>query len=170
MGVRRTALTLLRVNQKDGFDCPGCAWPEGDKRHTAEFCENGAKAVTDEATLRTVGRDFFAAHPIAAIMHFAGSIVVPDSVTDPQILAAHRWLSAREGVFVEPASAASVAGLLQAHEQGLLDVGLTVVCTVTGHGLKDPQWALKNADGSDVAPVKVSADAYSVARELGLQG
>ncbi|MGO4429978.1 hypothetical protein AB4Z54_67325, partial [Streptomyces sp. MCAF7] len=50
MGVRRTALTLLKVNQKNGFDCPGCAWPEGDKRHKAEFCENGAKAVAEEAT------------------------------------------------------------------------------------------------------------------------
>ena len=54
MGVKRTALTLLRVNQKNGFDCPGCAWPEGDERHTAEFCENGAKAVAEEATLRRV--------------------------------------------------------------------------------------------------------------------
>ncbi|MEH0395678.1 FdhF/YdeP family oxidoreductase [[Kitasatospora] papulosa] len=65
MGVRRTAQTLLKVNQKDGFDCPGCAWPEGDKRHTAEFCENGAKAVAEEATLRRVTPDFFAAHPVA---------------------------------------------------------------------------------------------------------
>ncbi|MFF0508432.1 FdhF/YdeP family oxidoreductase [Streptomyces fimicarius] len=64
MGVRRTAQTLLKVNQKNGFDCPGCAWPEGDKRHTAEFCENGAKAVAEEATLRRVTPDFFAAHPL----------------------------------------------------------------------------------------------------------
>ncbi|MEU5806903.1 FdhF/YdeP family oxidoreductase [Streptomyces sp. NPDC047718] len=64
MGVARTARTLLKVNQKDGFDCPGCAWPEGDKRHTAEFCENGAKAVAEEATLRRVTPDFFAAHPL----------------------------------------------------------------------------------------------------------
>lgn len=40
MGVRRTALTLLKLNQTDGFDCPGCAWPEPGKRHVAEFCEN----------------------------------------------------------------------------------------------------------------------------------
>ncbi|NSC21062.1 FdhF/YdeP family oxidoreductase [Streptomyces albus subsp. chlorinus] len=64
MGVRRTALTLLRVNQKEGFDCPGCAWPEGEKRHMAEFCENGAKAVAEEATTRRVTRDFFAEHPV----------------------------------------------------------------------------------------------------------
>ncbi|MFL5912508.1 MAG: FdhF/YdeP family oxidoreductase [Gaiellaceae bacterium] len=67
MGARRTMLTLLRVNQKDGFDCPGCAWPEGDHRHTAEFCENGAKAVAEEATTRRVTRDFFAEHPISEL-------------------------------------------------------------------------------------------------------
>ncbi|MFD6151303.1 FdhF/YdeP family oxidoreductase, partial [Streptomyces sp. NPDC060243] len=72
MGLRRTALTLLRVNQKDGFDCPGCAWPEGDKRHTAEFCENGAKAVAEEATLRRVGPDFFAAHSVADLAERSG--------------------------------------------------------------------------------------------------
>ncbi|MFF4698728.1 FdhF/YdeP family oxidoreductase [Streptomyces chattanoogensis] len=72
MGVKRTALTLLRVNQKDGFDCPGCAWPEGDKRHTAEFCENGAKAVAEEATLRRVTPDFFAAHPVADLASRSG--------------------------------------------------------------------------------------------------
>ncbi|MCP2325331.1 molybdopterin-dependent oxidoreductase alpha subunit [Hamadaea flava] len=65
MGVRRTALTLLKVNQTDGFDCPGCAWPEPRKRAHAEFCENGAKAVAEEATLRRVTPEFFAEHSIA---------------------------------------------------------------------------------------------------------
>ncbi len=66
MGVRRTAQTLLRLNQADGFDCQGCAWPDPDPshRHTAEFCENGAKAVTEEATLRRVDRSFFVEHSI----------------------------------------------------------------------------------------------------------
>ncbi|MGA5553690.1 FdhF/YdeP family oxidoreductase [Streptomyces lavendulocolor] len=72
MGVARTARTLLKVNQKDGFDCPGCAWPEGDERHVAEFCENGAKAVAEEATLRRVTPDFFAAHPIADLATRSG--------------------------------------------------------------------------------------------------
>ncbi len=67
MGVRRTALTLARVNQKDGFDCPGCAWPDPDHRSTAEFCENGAKAVAEEATLRRVTREFFAEHPVSEL-------------------------------------------------------------------------------------------------------
>ena len=67
MGVRRTALTLARVNQPAGFDCPGCAWPEPDpdRRSHLEFCENGAKAVAEEATLRRIGPEFFAAHPIS---------------------------------------------------------------------------------------------------------
>jgi molybdopterin-dependent oxidoreductase alpha subunit len=65
MGVTRSAQTLLRVNQKDGFDCPGCAWPEADHRHIAEFCENGAKAVAEEATVRRVRPEFFAKHSLA---------------------------------------------------------------------------------------------------------
>lgn len=64
MGVARSVQTLMRVNQKDGFDCPGCAWPEEDRRHVAEFCENGAKAVAEEATLRRVGPEFFAEHSL----------------------------------------------------------------------------------------------------------
>ncbi|MTB72286.1 threonine synthase [Arsenicicoccus sp. MKL-02] len=93
-----------------------------------------------------------------------------EAVTDDQILAAHRLLSSREGVFVEPGSAASVAGLLKSAEAGLVPRGASIVCTVTGHGLKDPQWALRMADGSEVEPVKVSVDAVSVASALGLEG
>ncbi|WP_323792381.1 FdhF/YdeP family oxidoreductase [Nocardioides sp.] len=65
MGPLRTAQTLLKLNQKDGFDCQGCAWPDPEHRHTAEFCENGAKAVTEEATLRRIGPEFFAEHSLA---------------------------------------------------------------------------------------------------------
>ncbi|MER6407209.1 FdhF/YdeP family oxidoreductase [Streptomyces viridosporus] len=72
MGVRRTALTLLDVNQKGGFDCPGCAWPEPEHRHRAEFCENGAKAVAEEATLRRVTPEFFAAHSVADLAGRSG--------------------------------------------------------------------------------------------------
>ncbi|PLW72048.1 FdhF/YdeP family oxidoreductase [Streptomyces sp. SCUT-3] len=74
MGVRRTALTLLRVNQAGGFDCPGCAWPEPGpgERHLAEFCENGAKAVAEEATLRRVTPAFFARHPVSGLAGRSG--------------------------------------------------------------------------------------------------
>ena len=65
MGATRTAASLAKLNQRKGFDCPGCAWPEtpGHRKH-AEFCENGAKAVAEEATKRTVGLDFFATHSV----------------------------------------------------------------------------------------------------------
>jgi molybdopterin-dependent oxidoreductase alpha subunit len=68
MGVRRSMLTLLSVNQAKGFDCPGCAWPDpSGSRHIAEFCENGAKAVAEEATTRRVTREFFAQHSVAEL-------------------------------------------------------------------------------------------------------
>ncbi|MEC3915401.1 FdhF/YdeP family oxidoreductase [Nocardia sp. CDC160] len=73
MGVVRTARTLARVNQRHGFDCPGCAWPEPTgRRRPAEFCENGAKAVAEEATLRTVTPEFFATHSIADLADKSG--------------------------------------------------------------------------------------------------
>ncbi|WP_431776615.1 threonine synthase [Streptomyces cucumeris] len=87
-----------------------------------------------------------------------------DEVTDRQILAAYRLLASQEGVFVEPASAASVAGLLKAAEQGLVDPGQRIVCTVTGNGLKDPDWAVAGAP----QPVVVPVDADAAAVRLGL--
>ncbi|MBF6211995.1 FdhF/YdeP family oxidoreductase [Nocardia puris] len=73
MGVVRTARSLARVNQAHGFDCPGCAWPEPTgHRRPAEFCENGAKAVAEEATLRTVTPEFFAAHSVAELAEKSG--------------------------------------------------------------------------------------------------
>lgn len=67
MGVVRSAQTLKRLNQPDGFDCPGCAWPDPAHTHIAEFCENGAKAVAEEATRKRVGPDFFARHTVAEL-------------------------------------------------------------------------------------------------------
>jgi formate dehydrogenase major subunit len=66
MGPTRTARTLLKLNQADGFDCMSCAWPDPDPdhRHTAEFCENGAKAVAEEADTNRVGPEFFAEHSL----------------------------------------------------------------------------------------------------------
>jgi threonine synthase len=87
-----------------------------------------------------------------------------DKVTDREILAAYRLLASQEGVFVEPASAASVAGLLKSHAAGLVDPGQTIVCTVTGNGLKDPEWAIAGAP----APVTVPVDAAVAAHQLGL--
>ncbi|MFN3001922.1 FdhF/YdeP family oxidoreductase [Mycolicibacterium wolinskyi] len=68
MGPLRTAAALTRLNQRHGFDCPGCAWPEEHGgRKLAEFCENGAKAVAEEATKRVVTPEFFARHTIAEL-------------------------------------------------------------------------------------------------------
>ncbi|HTX27389.1 MAG TPA: threonine synthase [Streptosporangiaceae bacterium] len=87
-----------------------------------------------------------------------------DSVTDREILAAYRLLATREAVFGELASAASVAGLLRASANGLLNPGERVVCTITGNGLKDPDWALSGAP----APAIIAADAGAAATALGL--
>jgi molybdopterin-dependent oxidoreductase alpha subunit len=67
--VRRTALTLLNVNQAKGIDCPGCAWPEPGAQHRPmnEYCENGAKHVNDEATTRRVTAEFFRRHSISEL-------------------------------------------------------------------------------------------------------
>ena len=92
-----------------------------------------------------------------------------DSVTDDEILAAHKILSGEEGIFVEPGSAASVAGLLKMADAGRIPADATIAVTVTGHGLKDPSWALHTADGSDIETKRVSVDAVSAARALGLE-
>jgi threonine synthase len=87
-----------------------------------------------------------------------------DAVTDRAILAAYRLLARSEAVFVEPASAASVAGLLQVAAAGELEPGQRIVCTVTGNGLKDPEWAISGAP----APVTIPVDAAVAAQQLGL--
>ncbi|MEO6496280.1 MAG: hypothetical protein ABIO51_02225, partial [Solirubrobacteraceae bacterium] len=67
MGVARTVRTLAMINQDKGFDCMGCAWPDPAKRHHAEFCENGAKAVAEEATRLRAGPELFAQHSVEAM-------------------------------------------------------------------------------------------------------
>ena len=86
------------------------------------------------------------------------------AVTDREILTTYRLLARSVGVFVELASAASVAGLLQSAAAGLVPRGSTVVCTVTGHGLKDPEWAISTAP----APITIPADVVAAAHALDL--
>lgn len=90
------------------------------------------------------------------------------AISDEHILQAQKILAAEVGVFVEPASAISVAGLLERAEAGAVPAGARVVLTVTGHGLKDPQWALRGPDGADVSPTVVAAETRQVAEVLGL--
>jgi threonine synthase len=86
------------------------------------------------------------------------------AVTDEEILAAYRLLASEDGVFCEPASAASVAGLLKAHAAGLVAPGETVVCTLTGHGLKDPERAIAEV----TVPPPVDAAPDTVLAAIGL--
>ena len=90
------------------------------------------------------------------------------AVSDKEILWMHRFLSNEVGVFVEPSSATGAAGLLKSAQQGDSLAGATIVVTVTGHGLKDAGWALKDEDGGDILPTVVNNNAAEVAESLGL--
>jgi threonine synthase len=85
-----------------------------------------------------------------------------EAVTDEQILAAYRLLAEQEGVFVEPSSATSVAGMLLVTDDGRLPRGSLVVCTVTGHGLKDPDTALLGVPAPEPVPVDPAAVAAAL--------
>ena len=126
---------------------------------------NGAP-VAQPSTIATafrIGNPASWKQALAARDESGGAI---EAVTDKRILEAYRLIAREEGVFVEPASAASVAGLLQAHAAGTLPAGARVVCTVTGNGLKDPEWAISGAPEPQTIPSDVSAAADA----LGLRG
>jgi threonine synthase len=115
------------------------------------------------ATAIQIGNPASWAQAVAARDESGGYI---GEITDAKILEAYRLVAGEEGVFVEPASAASVGGLLAASEQGLVHADETVVCTVTGHGLKDPQRAISEVE----VGVTVEATAGAVADAVGLAG
>jgi threonine synthase len=120
--------------------------------------------VTNPQTIATairIGNPASWQQALAARDQSGGAI---EAVTDRQILDAYRLLARFEGVFVEPSSAASVAGLLQARAEGLISAGERVVCTVTGNGLKDPEWAIAGAP----TPVQINLDLAAAAAALGL--
>jgi threonine synthase len=116
---------------------------------------------TTIATAIRIGNPASWQQALAARDESGGAI---EAVSDRAILSAYRLLAREEGVFVEPASAAGVAGMLQARGEGTLDAGLRIVCTVTGHGLKDPEWAISGAP----VPVTIPADVGAAADALGL--
>ncbi len=113
------------------------------------------------ATAIRIGNPASWAQALAARDDSGGLI---DAVTDRQILDAYKLLARSEAVFVEPASAASVAGLLMTAADGRLPKDSLVVCTVTGNGLKDPEWAISGAP----KPITVPVDAHAAAAHLGL--
>lgn len=120
--------------------------------------------VTSPETIATAIRIGNPASWDAAIAARDESDGLIDSVTDDEILSAYRLLASTEGLFCEPSSAAGVAGLLKVKSQGGLDSGQVIVATLTGNGLKDPQWALESAPDPIVVPV----DPTAAAQALGL--
>jgi threonine synthase len=123
----------------------------------------GGAPVKDPRTIATAIRIGNPASWDLAVAAATGSEGAIMAVTDREILSAYRRV-AHEGLFAEPASAASVAGLLHLSAQGRLTAGASVVCVLTGHGLKDPEWAISGGGH----PSPVPADPDVVAAELGL--
>ncbi|WP_370934631.1 threonine synthase [Amycolatopsis sp. cg13] len=120
--------------------------------------------VSDPDTIATAIRIGSPASWDGAVHARAESNGLFDAITDEKILEAYRLLARREGVFVEPASATSVAGLLATAADGRLPKGSKVVCTVTGHGLKDPATALEG--NVEVEPLAVDPTAVAAALDL----
>ncbi|MBO0870256.1 MAG: threonine synthase [Micromonosporaceae bacterium] len=122
------------------------------------------KVVPEPSTIATairIGNPASWTRALDARDESGGSIT---AVTDREILSAYRMLARQVGVFVELASAASVAGLLQEAAAGRVPRGSVVVCTVTGHGLKDPEWAISTAP----SPITIPVDPLAAARTLDL--
>ena len=73
MSLKTCAPTLFAVNQMEGFDCPGCAWPDPDDHRSGmgEYCENGAKAIAEEATSKRATPEFFAKHSVEEMSHWS---------------------------------------------------------------------------------------------------
>lgn len=111
MGVTRSARTLLKLNQADGFDCMSCAWPDPDpeNRHTAEFCENGAKAVADEGTRNRATAQFFAQHSLADLE------AQDDYWLNEQGRITHPMVKRPGGTHYEPISWHDAFGLIAGH-------------------------------------------------------
>mgnify|MGYP001314855725 FL=1 len=91
-----------------------------------------------------------------------------DAVTDDEIVSAYQLLARSEGIFCEPASAASVAGLVKAHREGRLSPGADIVCVLTGHGLKDPDRAIAVSEKVEVAAASLDAVEQIVLKAAGV--
>ena len=123
------------------------------------------KVIKNPETIATAIRIGNPASWDQAVAAQVGSKGLIDSVTDKEILSAYRLVAAKEGVFVEPSSAAGIAGLIKKKEQKKLPKGKTIVVTVTGNGLKDVQWILNSGGKPTVIPV----DMKKAAKVIGLK-
>ena len=122
------------------------------------------KIIKNPETIATAIRIGNPASWDQAVAAQVGSKGLIDSVTDKEILSAYRLVAAKEGVFVEPSSAAGIAGLIKYKNASKLPQGKRIVITVTGHGLKDISWALESAAKQKIIPVKAAL----AAKALGL--
>ena len=123
------------------------------------------KIVKNPETIATAIRIGNPASWDQAVAAQVGSKGLIDSVTDKEILSAYRLVAAKEGIFVEPSSAAGIAGLIKKKAQKKLPTGKTIVVTVTGNGLKDVQWVLNSAGKPSIIPV----DMNRAAKVIGLK-
>ena len=123
------------------------------------------KIVKNPETIATAIRIGNPASWDQAVAAQVGSKGLIDSVTDKEILSAYRLVAAKEGVFIEPSSAAGLAGLIKKKEQRKLTKGQVIVVTVTGNGLKDVQWVLNSAG----KPIVIPVDLKKAAKVIGLK-
>jgi threonine synthase len=158
------------------------------KGYLEEFNEGNIKGVPVMWGFQAEGSaPFVAGHPIANPETIATAIRIGNpaswdlalsaqdcsrgefgAVSDEEILWMHRYLSNEVGVFVEPSSATGAAGLFKNSKLGKVPANAKIVVTVTGHGLKDVGWALKDSNGNEISPTSCSKETGEVAELLGL--
>jgi len=134
----------------------------------AEAIKNGSSTITPVSTPETIATAIRIGAPVSwkkAINAIRDSGGTAETVTDEEILEAQKTLSRLEGLFVEPASASSIAGLKKLVENGTIDKDERIVCVTTGHGLKDPDVAIRMSE----KPLEVDAEVEAIERALGLK-
>jgi threonine synthase len=133
-----------------------------------EAIKNGSSTITPVSTPETIATAIRIGAPVSwkkAINAIRDSGGTAETVTDEEILEAQKTLSRLEGLFVEPASASSIAGLKKLVENGDVDKDERIVCVTTGHGLKDPDVAIRMSE----KPLEVDAEVEAIERALGLK-
>ena len=134
----------------------------------AEMIKNGSNEIKPVSNPETVATAIRIGAPVSwkkAIKAIRDSGGTAETVTDEEILEAQKMLSRLEGLFVEPASASSIAGLKKLVENGIINKDERIVCVTTGHGLKDPDIAVRMSE----KPLEVDAELSAIERVLGLE-
>jgi len=150
-----------RVPKMTGIQAEGSA-------PIAKAIKSGAASITVEEHPETVATAIRIGDPVNAVKALnaiRASGGTAETVNDEEILAAQKMLAMKEGIGVEPASAASVAGLIKLRRMGVIEKDERVVCVVTGHLLKDPETVIKNCD----KPVEVEATKEAIENALGMK-